>query len=133
MSNRPLRAASPSVQEVATPDLLGAAPGAPHAVVVHVERVVAQEVDRADDVVEVASLQEVGDAVLGAGDEIGLDPQAQVGVLAHEAAVLVEVVAREFAPQRMLPHLQRLREAVDVLGHAQLGRCRAHSPPRDSA
>ncbi len=47
--------------------------------------------------------------------------QAQVGLLAHEAAVLVDVVVREFAPQRVLPDLERLLEAVDVLGHAQLG------------
>ncbi len=82
---------------------------------------VAQKVHGADDIVEVARLQQIGDAVLAPGNEVGLDPQAQVGVLAHEAAVLVDVVVREFAPQRMLPDIERLLEAVDVLGHTQLG------------
>ena len=67
-----------------------------------------QEVHRADHVVEVTCLQQVGHAILSAGDEVGLDPQAQVGLLAHERAVLVEVVVREFAPKRMPPDVQRL-------------------------
>ncbi len=70
---------------------------------------------RADHIVEVAGLEQIGDAILRARYEVGLDPQAQIGLLAHEAAVLVEVVVREFTPQRMLPHAERLREAVHVL------------------
>ena len=42
-------------------------------------------------------------------------------LLAHERAVRVEVVVRVLAPERVPPHVQRLREAVDVLGDAQLG------------
>ena len=33
------------------------------------------------------------------GHEVGLDAEAQVGLLAHERAVLVEVVVRELAPE----------------------------------
>ena len=55
------------------------------------------------------------------GDEVRLDAQPQVGLLAHERAVVVEVVVRVVAPERVLPDLERLREAVDVLGDAQLG------------
>ncbi len=106
--------------EVAFPDLLGAVTAIPDAVVVHVDRVIAQEVDGADDVVEVAALEQVGRAILGAGDEVGLDPEPQVGTRAHELAVGVDVVDRELAPQRVLPHPERLLEAVDVLGDAEL-------------
>ncbi len=77
--------------------------------------------DGADDIVEVAPLQQIRHAVLHAGDEVGLDPEPQVGALAYELAVGVDVVDREFAPQRVLPHAERLLEAVDVLGDAQLG------------
>ena len=76
---------------------------------------VAEEVDRADHIVEVARLQEVRRAVLGAWYEVGLDPEAQVGLLAHEPTVVVEVVNRVLAPERVLPDLERLSEAVDVL------------------
>src|ERR1700727_329704 len=47
--------------EVALPDLLDAAPGVPHAVVIHVDGAVADAVHRADDVVEVTRLQQVRD------------------------------------------------------------------------
>ena len=92
----------------------GCAPAAPHAVVVHVDGPVAQEVHRADHVVEVASPQQAGHAVLGAGDEVRLDAQPQVGVLAHERAVLVEVVVRVGLPEGVAPDLERLHEAVHV-------------------
>src|SRR3954447_5177398 len=58
--------------------------------------------------------------VLAAGDEVGLDAEPEVGLLADEAAVLVEVVVRELAPQRVVPDVQRRAEAIDVLGHAEL-------------
>ena len=107
--------------EVAPPDLLRAVTLVPDAVVVHVDRVVAQEVDRADHVVEVALLEQVGHAVLGAGNEVRLDPEPQIGPLAHERAVRVEIVARVRTPERVPPHLERLHEAVDVLGDPELG------------
>src|SRR6185437_975279 len=53
------------------------------------------------------------------GDEVGLDPQLQVGLLAHEAAVVVEVVVGIALPERVVPDPQRLLEAVHVLGHAE--------------
>ena len=53
--------------------------------------------------------------------EVGLDAEPQVGLLAHELAVGVEVVERVLAPERVLPDVERLREAVDVLGDAELG------------
>ena len=48
-------------------------------------------------------------------------PHAQVGVLAQEADVVVEVVARLGPPERVIPDGERLVEAVDVLGDAELG------------
>ena len=79
----------------------------------------ADEVDRADHVVEVARLEQRRGAVLGAGDEVALDPEPQRRA-AHELAVGVEVVARLFLPERVAPEVERLAEAVDVLGDAQL-------------
>src|SRR4029079_5260781 len=38
----------------------------------------------------------------------------------HEAAVLVEIVDRVRAPELVIPHVQRLVEPVDVLGHSEL-------------
>ena len=81
---------------------------------------IAQEVDRADHVVPVARLEQVGEAVLAAGHEVGLDPEPQVGLLAHEGAVLVEVVARPVAPEGVVPDVERRAEAVDVLGDPEL-------------
>ena len=78
------------------------------------------EVDGADDVVEVARLEQVRDPLLRAGHEVDLDAEPQVGLLAHEVAVLVEVVVREAFPERVPPDLERLTEAVDVLGDAEL-------------
>ena len=107
--------------EVAPPDVVRVAGAVPDVVAVVVDRVVAQEVDRADDVVPVARLEQVGHAVLATGDEVGLDPEPQVGLLAHELAVGVDVVARRGrASSGWSPDVQRLREAVDVLGDAQL-------------
>jgi hypothetical protein len=93
----------------------------PHVVELVVDGLVAEEVHRADDVVPRALLEQLGHAVLAAGDEVGLDAQAQVGLLADEVAVGVEVVLGVVAPQRVLPDVQRGREAVDVLADAQLG------------
>ena len=56
--------------EVAAPDLVGVAAPLPDVEPLVVDRVVADEVDRADDVVEVARLEQVRGAVLGAGDEV---------------------------------------------------------------
>ena len=106
--------------EVAPPDLLDAAAAVPDAVVVHVDRAVADEVDRADHVVEVARVEQVRDAVLRAGHEVHLDAEPQLGVLAHERAVVVEVVVRVPLPERVAPDLERLAEAVDVFGDPQL-------------
>ena len=68
-----------------------------------------------------------------AGDEVDLDPEPQVGLLAHERAVLVEVVARVLAPERVVPDVERLREAVDVLGDPELGDPALAARPRGSA
>ena len=92
-----------------------------------------EEVHRADHVVEVARLEQVGDAILGAGHEVGLDAEPQVGLLAHERAVGVEVVVRVAHPERVLPDVERLLEAVDVLGDAELGDPALARPPRGSA
>ena len=106
--------------EVARPDPVGVAGLVPDVEALVVDRVVADEVDRADDVVEVARLEQVRGAVLGAGDEVHLDPEPQLGA-ADELAVGVDVVLGLFAPERVVPELERLGEAVDVLGDAELG------------
>jgi len=80
---------------------------------------IADEMHRADHVVEVASLEQLGGAGLGAGYEIALDAQFQLSA-AHELAVGVQVVVRLFLPEGMAPEGERVTEAVDVLGHAQL-------------
>ena len=107
--------------EVALPHLLRRLAAPPHAEVLHVDRLVGDEVDGADDVVPLAGVEEVGEPVLAAGDEVGLDPEPQVGLLAHELAVGVDVVARPLLPPRVLPDVERLGEAVDVLRDAELG------------
>jgi hypothetical protein len=84
-----------------------------------VDGFLADEVDRADDVVEVARLQHRGGAVLGAGDEVALDAELQRR-RADELAVGVEVVLPVLLPERVAPELEGLTEAVDVLGDAQL-------------
>ena len=119
--------------EVAPPYLISAAPGIPDAVVIHVHRPLAHEVHRADHVVEVARLQEIGDPLLGSRHEVRLYTQPQVGVLAHERAVLVKVVVCVLTPERVPPHIERLLEAVDVLGDPQLGDPPLARPPSDSA
>ena len=65
--------------------------------------------------------------------EVRLDAQAQVGLLAHERAVGVEIVVRVCKPERVPPHLERLLEAVDVFGDPELGDPSLARPPRDSA
>ena len=107
--------------EVAPPDLLGRLAGRPHVVVVVVDGVRAEEVHRADDVVPFARLEQVGRPVLAAGDEVDFDAEPEVRLLAHERAVVVEVVARVALPQRMVPDLEGLAEPVHVLADAELG------------
>jgi hypothetical protein len=107
--------------EVRAPHLVGRRRGVPDVVAVVVDGVLAEEVDRADHVVPGAVLEQRGHAVLAAGDEVGLDPEPEVGLLAHEGAVRVEIVAREALPQRVAPDVERRREAVDVLADAELG------------
>src|SRR5215207_5461650 len=92
--------------EVASPDLVGVAaalPGVPARVV---DGLGADEVDRADHVVELPRLEHRGGAVLCAGDEIALDPQPQRRG-GDELAVGVEVVHRLFLPERLPPELER--------------------------
>ncbi len=101
--------------EVTAPDRLGTAAAAPDAVFVHVERLVAEEVNRAEHVVEVVRLEQAGGAILASAHEVGLDAESQVGLLAHEPAVLPEVVAGVLDPEGMAPDLQRVAEAIDVL------------------
>ena len=88
-----------------------------------VDRLLAEEVDRADHVVEVARLEQLSRAVLGAGDEVALDPKPQRRA-AYELAVGVEVVAGLLHPEGVAPELERLGEAVDVLGDPQLSDAR---------
>src|SRR3954452_22309936 len=108
--------------EVAAPHVVGAVRvRLPDVVAVVVDRLVAEEVHGADDVVEVGALQEVREPVLATEDEVRLDPHAQVGVLAEEADVVIEVVARLGPPERVIPDGERLVEPVDVLGDAELG------------
>ena len=75
MSNIPLAAASPSHSKYVRQTLVGRARRRPDVVAVVVQRAVAEEVDRADDVVPVAALEQLGHAVLAARDEVGLDAQ----------------------------------------------------------
>ena len=105
--------------EVAAPDPVRVAVAGPDVEVGIVDRAVAEEVDRADDVVEVVRVEHVRDPVLGAGDEVHLDPEPQRGG-ADEVAVGGQVVDRVFAPERVVPDLERGAEAVDVLGGAEL-------------
>jgi hypothetical protein len=58
-------------------------------------------------------------AVLGAGDEVALDPEPEP-VPRDELAVGVEVVERLFLPEGVAPEVERLAKAVDVLGDPQL-------------
>ena len=106
--------------EVAAPDLVGIALALPDVPARVIDRGVADEVDRADHVVEVARLQQGRGAVFGGGDEVALDPEPQRRA-ADELAVGVEVVAGLFLPEGWRQRLERLGEAVDVLGDAQLG------------
>jgi hypothetical protein len=93
--------------EVRAPDLVGGLGPGPDVVAVVVERAIPEEVDGAEHVVPRAVLQEPGHAVLAARDEVGLDAQAQVRLLADEAAVGVQVVAGALAPQLVVPHVER--------------------------
>ena len=108
--------------EVAPPDAVGRLAGRPHVVLVVVDgacrRGSAPSRRRSRSRAPSSS---VGHPVLAARDEVGLDPEPQVGLLAHERAVVVEVVERAVAPELVVPDVERLREAVDVLGDAELG------------
>src|ERR1700679_3807258 len=114
--------AAVEVLEVPGPDLLGRGvrllPDV-EAVVVDGGVALADEVDRADHVVEVARLQHLPGALLGTGDVVALDPETQRG-RADELAIGVEVVFGVLDPERVTPEVERLAEAVDVLGDAQL-------------
>src|SRR5206468_11482994 len=92
--------------EVAPPDLVDAPPAPPDVVVGVIDGEVPDEMDRADDVVEVEPLEQVPGLVLPPGDEVHLDPQAEVGLLADELAVRVDVVDRLLGPERVLPDLE---------------------------
>ena len=110
--------------EVARPHLLriAAAPdveGLPVGLAVHVQGIVAHEVHRADHVVPRPPVEQVRHAVLAPHEVVGLDAELEP-VLADEVAVGVEVVLRPVAVPGVLPDLERLHEAVDVLGHAEL-------------
>ena len=108
--------------EVALPDALGGRLVAPDVgLVVEVDGELAEEVHRAQDVVPLVALEQVRHPVLGAADVVGLDPEPQVGLLAHEADVAVEVVDRALAPERVLPDVEGGGEAMDVLGDPELG------------
>src|SRR6185312_2512851 len=106
--------------EVALPDLLGIDRARrPDVPVGMVDRLLADEVDGADHVVPRAPVEQVRHAVLAAGHEVGLDADLQP-LLCDELAVRVEIVDRVLAPERVLPDVERLPEAVDVLGRPQL-------------
>ena len=105
--------------EVAPPNLVGVARPLPDVPARMVDGVIADEVNGADHVVEVASRQQLGGASLGAGDEVALDPQLQLGA-SDELAVGIQVVAGLFLPEGVAPERERLGEAVDVLGDPQL-------------
>src|ERR1044072_4758360 len=105
--------------EVAPPDLVRVAPVLPDVPTLVVDRALSDEVDRADHVIEVVCLQQGRGAILGAGNEVALDSQPQ-RCAAHELAISGEVVARLLLPERMAPEVERLGEAVDVLGDAEL-------------
>ena len=125
MSKRPLRAVSPSVSKYLRQTFSGSlrapdVPRLPVRVGVQVHRLVAEEVQGADHVVPWPAVQHVREPVLAAGQEVRLDPQPQIRLLAHELAVGVEVVAGPVPVPGVAPHVERLREAVDVLGHPEL-------------
>jgi hypothetical protein len=86
---------------------------------VHVHRAIAHEVHRADHIVPRPAVEQVRNAVLASHEEIRLDAEFQA-LVADEVAVLVEVVLRPVAVPGVLPHVERLHEAVDVLGHPEL-------------
>ena len=123
MSNRPLRGALGDRLEVAPPDLpRGCAGAVPDAVVVHVDGALAQEVDRADDVVEVARRR--------AGSRCGPRRRATKSAsMPSRRSVCSRTNAQyssrsscgEALPERVAPDLERLAEAVDVFGDAELG------------
>jgi hypothetical protein len=62
-----------------------------------VDRVPAQEVHRADHVVEGPCLEQARDSVLTPSDEVRLDPEPQRRA-GHELAVLIEVIDRLLLP-----------------------------------
>src|ERR1044072_757763 len=105
--------------EVAAPDLVSVALPLPDVPALVIDGGLPDEVDRPDHVVDLTRLAQVGGPVLGPGDEVALAPQPQPGA-ADELAVGVDVVDRVLLPERVAPDVERLAEAVDVLGDAQL-------------
>ena len=107
-------------REVAAPELVGVADRLPDVVALVVDGAVRR---RGSGPSRPRSrsprLEQVGDPVLAARDEVALDPEPQRR-RADELAVGVEVVARLFLPEGVAPELERLGEAVDVLGDAEL-------------
>ena len=105
--------------EVAAPDLIRIAATLPDVPAGVIDGGVTDEVNRAEDVVEVARLDQRRGAILGGGDVVALDPEPQRRA-ADELAIRIEVVASLFLPEGMAPKIECLGEAVDVLGDAQL-------------
>ena len=90
MSNRRAARRLAERLEVAGPDLLGVGaapdvPGLPVGIAVEVDRLVAQEVDGADHVVPVAPVEQVGEPVLAAGQEVRLDPDLEPGLVCRKS------------------------------------------------
>ena len=75
---------------------------------------------RADHVVEPVRLKQPLGSRLRARHVVHLEPEAQIGLLAHVGAVCIQVVVRLLQPERVAPHIERLAEAVDVLRDAEL-------------
>ena len=106
--------------EVGRPDLVGIPGGPPDVpIAAHVDCIVADEVNGADDVVPVVLVEQRGHAVLAPRHVVRLDPQPQAGA-AGELGVFVQVVDGPALPERVLPDVERAAEAVHVLGHAEL-------------
>ncbi len=76
--------------------------------------------DRADNVVELEAVDQVLRAILATGNEVDLEPEAEVCPFAHELAVVVDVIDCVTPPERVVPDRERLLKAVDVLGDAEL-------------
>ena len=114
--------------EVASPDLVRVARAVPDVPALVVDRGISHEVDRADHVVELAGLQERPGPVLRARHEVALDSQLQPA-RADKLAIGIEIVEGLFLPEGVPPDVQRLPEAVDVLGDAELRDARRGGGP----